>query len=81
MPEEPIVFKHLVPFVHPDLDANGTWYMNGTVKTLFPKNHDWRTLGGVQPVRDQGNCGGCWAFGTAAVLESRLNILNNKKHF
>jgi C1A family cysteine protease len=35
----------------------------------LPPSFDWRTQGGDTPVRDQGSCGGCWAFGTVGPLE------------
>ncbi|MDK2974961.1 MAG: hypothetical protein PWP08_1332 [Methanofollis sp.] len=38
----------------------------------LPAVFDLRDEGRVTPVRDQGNCGSCWAFATYASLESVL---------
>jgi cathepsin F len=38
---------------------------------LVPSTFDWRTKGVVAPVRQQGSCGGCYAFSTAANIESQ----------
>eukprot|EP00343_Euplotes_focardii_P006666 CAMPEP_0205822256 /NCGR_PEP_ID=MMETSP0206-20130828/11786_1 /ASSEMBLY_ACC=CAM_ASM_000279 /TAXON_ID=36767 /ORGANISM="Euplotes focardii, Strain TN1" /LENGTH=328 /DNA_ID=CAMNT_0053118383 /DNA_START=1 /DNA_END=987 /DNA_ORIENTATION=+ len=38
----------------------------------IPKNVDWRSLMGE--IQDQGKCGGCWAFSTAAVTEGRYAL-------
>lgn len=40
----------------------------------LPAHYDWREQGGVTPIRDQGQCGSCWAFGAVAVLESKIKI-------
>jgi cathepsin L len=38
---------------------------------------DWRPQGKVSPVRDQGGCGSCWAFGTLGSYEGNYLIRNN----
>ncbi len=38
----------------------------------LPTSFDWRDSGILTPVRDQGNCGSCWAFGTVGPFEANL---------
>jgi len=40
----------------------------------IPASVDWRLEGAVNPVKDQGQCGSCWAFSGVGVLESRYKI-------
>jgi len=44
---------------------------------VLPLKHDWRELGGVTPVKDQGNAGTCWAFATTGPLEHAIKIKDN----
>ncbi|CAD5229873.1 unnamed protein product [Bursaphelenchus okinawaensis] len=43
----------------------------------IPEAFDWREHNGVTPVRDQGVCGSCYAFGSVAAIESQLLIHKN----
>ena len=41
---------------------------------LQPDAIDWRALGKVHPVRDQGPCGSCWAISAVQTLEAKIPL-------
>ena len=62
------------------------WMVSQATKTVYrvdttgappyPDAFDWRDNGGdwTTPIRDQGACGSCWAFGSLCSMESYINI-------
>ncbi|KAF7103022.1 hypothetical protein CFC21_104061 [Triticum aestivum] len=39
---------------------------------------DWRTIGAVTPIKDQGQCGCCWAFSVVAATEGNVKLKTGK---
>jgi len=59
------------------LDGAATLRVKQADIDALPKTWDWRTKGGVTPVKDQGQCGSCWAFSATEGVESAWGLAGN----
>jgi len=50
--------------------GRGVWF-GDLSRDGLPKWVDWRKAGAVLPVQDQGTCGSCWTYGSAAAAEGQ----------
>ncbi|KAL4569788.1 hypothetical protein LXL04_025431 [Taraxacum kok-saghyz] len=46
--------------------------------TSVPTSMDWRTKGAVTPIKDQGQCGCCWAFSAVGAMEGITQLKTGK---
>ncbi|KAM1011686.1 hypothetical protein ACFX2C_046998 [Malus domestica] len=48
------------------------------VTASLPATMDWREKGAVTPIKDQGQCGSCWAFSAVAATEGITQLTTGK---
>jgi C1A family cysteine protease len=54
--------------------------MNFTSSMRSPKSIDWRFAKAVTPVKNQGQCGSCWAFSATEAIESQMILKSGGKY-
>ena len=62
----------LKPMFYPT--STESLYDDSYLGNELPESVDWRTKGVVNPIKDQGQCGSCWAFSTIQAVESAVAL-------